>query len=146
MRLADHTVRADEVGDPPRIFFLWTAGRAIPNGDLPLCVGDEWEFKIVLIPESGVGHRLVEADTDDSGVLFLIVIREVPEPGTFRGSAGCIGFRIEPKDDVSPAVIAEGDLASFLIGPFEVGGPVARFERQAASEERMSNDFENAEQ
>jgi len=126
VRLADDAVGADEVSDPSRIIVRRTAGSAIPEGDLPIRVGQERELEVVLVLEGGVGRAAVEADADDGGVLLLVVVREVPEPGTFRGSAGCIGFRIEPEDDVAPAVIAQSDLASFLIDCFEVGSAVAR--------------------
>jgi hypothetical protein len=135
VRLADHPVRTDEVGDPPRELLGRTAGCSIAERDCPVGVGDERKVEFVFVSECRVVLRVVEADADDRSVLLLIGIGEVPEPGTFGCSARCVGLRIEPENDVPPAVIAERNPLPLEGSSFEVGSEVARLERQGASEQ-----------
>jgi hypothetical protein len=144
VRLSNEAVRTDEVSDPARIIVLRAARRTIAHRDLSIGIGEERKLEIVLVPERRVGLRVVEADSDDRGIFLLVGIGEVPEPGTFGGSAGGVGLWIEPEDDVPAPVVAESDISSFLVGCFEIGSAVACLERQRASEQRMTDELEDA--
>lgn len=100
-------------------------------------IADEREREVVLRRELLAVFATIEADADDLGVLRLELFVEVPEPGTFRGSAGCVGLRKEPEDDFLSAIVFQTDRPVVMIDSVEVGSSIARFEHARTSCERL---------
>jgi len=128
MRLRDLPFFIDDVGDAACVFVLRRLRRAIGEADLALGVAEQREGKAELLREGGVLFFAVEADAEDPGVLGCVLLREVPEPGTFFRSTGCVGLRVEPEDDLLPAQVAEAHAVAVVIGDVEVGSGVAWLE------------------
>lgn len=137
MRLRDLPLLVDHVRDAPRVFVLRTVARAVRDADLVIDVGDQPEREVVFLRERGVVSGLVEADADDLGVLLLVLAGEVPEPGTFGRSAGCVRFREEPEHDLAPAHVAKAKRPAVLVGGVEVRSGVAGLEHGGMFYQRM---------
>ena len=76
--------------------------RAVRGPDLPIGVREQREVEVELLGEGLVVRRGIERDADDRGALGVVLRSEGAEPATFRGSAGRVGLRIEPKHDLLP--------------------------------------------
>src|SRR5262249_8257138 len=103
-------------------------------------VAQEGEVELVLFGEAGVCGGIVEADAEDLDVLRVVLILEVPEPGTFGRSAGGVGLRIEPEDDFAAAVVGQPPRLSGVILHFEVRRSIARLQHGSPSSKQESND------
>jgi hypothetical protein len=128
MRLRDLPFFIDDVGDAPCVFVLRRLGRSVREADLALGVAEQRERETELLREGGVLLFAVEADAEDPGVFGFVLLREVPEPGTFLRSTGCVGLRVEPEDDFLSAQVAEAHAVAVVIGDVEVGSGVAWLE------------------
>jgi len=120
VRLQDRAVLADHVGDPARVLVLLRIGGAVGDADLPLRVADQREREVELFREALVLFPRVEADAEDLGVLCLVLLDEVPEPGTLDRSARGVGLRIEPEDDLFAAQVAQPDGGAAMVDAFEI--------------------------
>ena len=100
-------------------------------------VGDQRKREIELRGEALAVLTAIEAGADDLGVFRLVLLVEVPEPGTFCGSAGCIGFRKKPENDFLAAQIAQPDGPVVMIDGIEVGSNIARLEHPRTSCDRL---------
>ena len=107
-------------------------------------VAEEWEGEVELLREAGVFFPGVEADAEDDGVLCFVLRDEVPEPGTFDRSAGCVGLRIEPEDDLAAAEIAEAYRIAVLVTAFEVRSLIAGLEHGFRASETLECEAEHA--
>jgi len=134
MRLGDLSLLVDEVRDPFRVFVLRRCGRSIREPDLALGIAQQREREVELFGELRIRGDVIETDAEDGGVLRLVVGDEVPEPGTLGRSAGCVGLRIKPHNDLPPAQIVERNLAAAMIGHFKVRSLVANVEHASSSE------------
>ena len=93
-----------------------------------------------LLGEGLVVGRLVETDAEDAGVLLLVLFDEVPEPGPFFRSAGCVGLRVEPQDDLAATQVAEANGIVFVIQDIEIGGLLAGLEHLSSSSKQRVQD------
>jgi hypothetical protein len=125
VHLGDLSVFVDHVRDPLRVLVLRTARRAVSDADLAIGVAKKREGKVELLGEPGVVRDRVKTDAKDLRVFLLVLIGEVPEPGTFRRSTGCIGLRIEPQHDFLAAIVAQPRAMPAMIADFEIGRRVA---------------------
>jgi hypothetical protein len=128
MRLRDLPFLVDDVRDAARVLVLPRLGGAIRHADRAVGVAEEREGEVVLFREAPVGLLVVEADAEDAGVLLLVLADEVPEPGTFPRSTGCVGLRVEPEHDLLAAKVAEADVVPLVIAYVEVGCLLAGLE------------------
>jgi len=125
MRLRDPAVLVDHVGDAAGVFVGRLLGGAVGEADLAVGVAEEREGELELAGELLVFFAGVEADAEDCGVLRGVLAGEVPEPGTFERSAGCVGLRVEPEDDLPAAQVAQADGVAVVILRFEIGGLIS---------------------
>ncbi len=88
-----------------------------------------------LLGELLVVVRLIEAGAEDLNVFRLVIFEEVPEPGPFGRSAGCVSFRKKPKQDSPSAEVAELHAPSVVIGHLEIGRRIANLQHGSTSEE-----------
>jgi len=136
MRLGDFPVLVDHVRDAARVLVRRLLGGAVREADLAVGVAEEREGELELAGEAGVFLLRVEADAEDDGVLRFVLADEVPEPGTFDRSAGCVGLRIEPEHDLLAAQVAEADGVAIVIDRFEVGGLISGIQHFCLSSNR----------
>ena len=82
MRFSDAALLVDHVGDAFCVFVLRRIGGTVGDADTAVGVAEEWEGEVELLRKVGVVGRVVETRAEDGGVLFLVLVDEVPEPGT----------------------------------------------------------------
>ena len=128
MGLGDPALLVDDVGDPFRVLVGWRSGGAVGQADLPIGVAQQLEGKFEFLGEVGVGFDVVETRAEDGGVLRLVLVDEVPEPGTLGRSAGCVGLWIEPQHDLAAAQIVQGDGLPVMVCHFKIGSFVTNIE------------------
>lgn len=133
MRLRDLSVLVDDVSDPFRVLVLRGGRCAVRESDLAVGVAQQREGEVVLLGELRVRVDVIETDAEDCGVLRLVIVDEVPEPGTLRRSARCVGLRIKPEHDLAPAQIVERDIVAAMIGYLKVRGLVANVQHASSS-------------
>jgi hypothetical protein len=100
--LLDLAVGADQVADAFRAAGLGVVAGAVGEADLAVRVAQQREVVVELLREGRVGLRGVEADPEDLDALLVVLVLEVAEPATLLGSAGGVGLRVEPEDDLLP--------------------------------------------
>ncbi len=146
MGLGDAAVLVDQVRDAAGVLVFRTAGGTVGNADLPIRVADQRKSEPVFRGELPVLFGRVEADPDDRGVLFPVLLGQVPEPGPFRGSPGCVGLWIEPEDDFLSAQIAQADALSFMVDGFEIGCGISRLEHACSSRDLFDREPQGSEE
>lgn len=134
MRLRDLPLFVDHVGDPLRVFVLLAGRRAVRETDLAFGVAEQRKGEVELLGEAAVGVDVIEADAEDVGVAFGVLADEVPEPGPFQRSAGCIGLWIKPEHDFSSAQIRKLHAVAVMVEYIEVGCWIAGFEHANTSQ------------
>jgi len=134
MRLGDLPFLVDDVRNPFRILVLRGLGCSVREPDLTLGIAQQREREVVLLCELGVRGDVVETDAEDRGVLRLVLGVEVPEPGTLGRSAGCVGLRIKPEHNLTPAQIVQRNLPAAMIAHFKVRSLVANIQHASSSE------------
>jgi hypothetical protein len=134
MRLGDLPVLVDDVRDAACVLVLRTFGGAVRNRQFPIGVTQQREGEVELLGEARVVLGGVEADTEDLGVARLVLVFEVPEPGTFGRSTRGVGFRIEPEDDLVAAEVAEPHAFAVVIDGIECGGRISDLQHARTSE------------
>ena len=139
MRLGDLAVLVDQVGDALRVLVLRSGRRAVREADGALGVAEQREVELVLLRELCVVFGVVEARAEDLNVFRRELAVEVPEPGTFERSAGCVGLRIEPEHDLAAAVVGEPLRAAGVVFHFEIGSGIARLEHLASSAQHVAD-------
>jgi hypothetical protein len=140
MGLQDASVLADHVGDPPRILVLFRVGGAVRDADLPLRIPDQGEGEVELLREPLVLFPGVEADAEDLGVLRLVLLDEVPEPGTLNRSARGVGLRIEPEDDLFSAQVAQADRRPAMVDRLEIRGLFSDIQHACSSKQVLDRE------
>ncbi len=128
MGLGDFAVLVDHIGDAARVFVFRGFRCAVCEADLAVGVAEQREGEVVFLGERGVGFFIIEADAEDLRVLRFVLLREVPEPGTFPRSTGSVGFRIKPQHDFLAAQVAEAHAVAVVVGDVEVGSGIAGLE------------------
>lgn len=144
MRLRDLAFFVDHIRDAARVFVLRRFGRAVREADLAIGVAEQREGKVVFFGERGVGFFVVEADAEDLRVLRFVLLREVPEPGTFPRSTGGVGFRIKPEHDLLAAQAGQAHAVAVMVGDVEVGSGIAGLEHLCFSSRYELNDASQA--
>jgi hypothetical protein len=144
MRLRNLAVFVDHVRDAARVFIRWRFRGAVGESDFSIGVAEEWKVEVEFLGERGVVSFAVEADPENRRVLLVVLFREVPEPGTFFRSTGCVGLWIEPEDDFAAAQVAEADGVAMVIFDFEVGSGIAGLEHFCFSSRENLNDSAEA--
>ena len=133
MGLRNPPLLIDDIGNPLGVLIARTARRAISETDRLISVGEKRKLEVELLGEAGVVCRAVEADAEDLDILRFVIVGEVPEPGTFGGSAGCICLRVEPEDHFLAAEVGEFPSLSLMIGRLEVRGRIAYIQHRCSS-------------
>jgi hypothetical protein len=133
MRLRDLAVLVDHIRDAARVLVLRRLGGAVREADLVIGVAEQREGEVELLGEGGVLLLRVETDAEDEGVLRGVLIDEVPEPGTFDRSAGCVGLRVKPEHDLLAAQVAEANVVAVVIGCLEIGSGIANLQHVTSS-------------
>jgi len=82
MRFGDAALLVDHVGDAFCEFVLPRIGGTVGDADTAVGVAEKWEGEVELFGEVGVVGGVVETRAEDGGVLLLVLVDEVPEPGT----------------------------------------------------------------
>jgi hypothetical protein len=136
--LGDLALLVDDVRDPLGVLVFRRRRGAVGQADLAVGVAEQREVELVLLGEAGVGGLVVEADAEDVGVLRRVLVVKVPEPGTLGRSAGCVGLRIEPQDDLPATIVGELSAAAGVIPHFEIGRGVAGIEHRSSSSKGIS--------
>lgn len=121
MRLRDLPVLVDDVRDAASVLILRRVGGAVGEPDFALGVAEEGEGEVVFLREGGVRPLIVEAGAKDRRVFGGVLLAEVPEPGTFPRSTGCVGLWIEPEHDLASAKVAELHAIAVVVGDIEIG-------------------------
>jgi len=99
----DVAILVDQNADAARVTRLVVGTRAVSHSDAAIGVAKQWKRELVLIGELGIALHIVEADTQDLDVIFIVVGDLIAEPATFHSSAGRVGLRIEPQDNFAAA-------------------------------------------
>jgi hypothetical protein len=126
--LGDPSVFVYDVGDAPRVLLAGRVGRAVCDTNGPFGIAQQREGEPELLGEGLVLGRRVETDAEDLDVFGLVLLVEVPEPGTLARSTGCVGLRIEPEDDFPAAQVGQADAIAVVIGDVEIGSFLAGLE------------------
>ncbi len=137
-------VGTDDVAHPLRVRGVLAVASAVGETDFAAGIAEKREIEIELLGERAVVLLGVEADPEDLRVLLLELRDVVAEPATFGGSAGGIGFGIEPEHhdlsevvpqaDEIPPMVLHLELGSFL--SFLDHGRVKRSPREARPRRR----------
>ena len=130
MDLSDFPVLVDQIRDAAGVFIFRRRGGAVRDSDLVVGVAQQRELKSEFLGEFSVVLDLIEAGAEDLNVFLGVLVGEVPEPGPFRRSAGCVGFRKEPQQHFLPTKVAELHAAAKMIGSFEFRSRVANFQHR----------------
>lgn len=133
VRLGHLPLFVDHVRDAAGVLVFRGLGGAVREADLALRVAEQREGEVVLLREAGVGFLVVEADAEDSGVLGFVLFDEVPEPGPFPRSTGCVGLRIEPEHDFLAAQVGKAHAIALVIVDVEVGSLLAGLDHGRSS-------------
>ena len=143
MRLGDLSFFIDHVGDAAGVLVFAGIAGAVGQADLALRVAEQREREVELLREAPVVGRRVEADAEDAGVLAAVLVDEVPEPGPFLRSTGCVGFGVEPEDYFLAAQILKANVVAFVIDDVEVRGLLTGFEHLSLpAEDRLDDSFD----
>jgi predicted O-methyltransferase YrrM len=143
VRLGDLSFFVDHVGDAAGVFVFIGIARAVGQADRALGVAEQREGEVELFGEALVVGRLVEADAEDAGVFLAVLFDEVPEPGTFPRSAGCIGFRVKPEHYFLAAQILKADVIAFVIDDVEIRSLLTGLEHLSLpAEDRLDDSFD----
>jgi hypothetical protein len=143
MRLRDLSFLVDHVRDAAGVFVFGGIAGAVSESDRPLRVAEQREGEVELFGEALVVGRRVEADAEDAGVFLAVLFDEVPEPGPFPRSAGCVGFWVEPEDYFFAAQILKADTVAFVIGHVKLRGLLAGLEHLSLpAEDRLDDSFD----
>lgn len=81
--------------------------RAVLQADLARRVAEQRIGEVELLGERTALLDRIEAAADDLRVELAIFVRKVPEPGPLVRSAGCVGLRKKPEDDILSAEVSE---------------------------------------
>ena len=135
MRLRDLAVLVDHVRDAAGVLVALVFACAVGEAELAVGVAEQLEGELELAGEGGVFFRRVEADAEDDRVLRVVLLDEVPEPGTLDRSARGVGLRIEPEDDFLPAQIAQADGLAVVVGGLEIGSRISGIQHVRTSSE-----------
>ena len=125
IRLRDLAVLVDHVRDALRVLVFRIRRRSVRETDLVVGVAEQRKVESILLREIGVLFARVETRADDRDVLLLVLVGEVPEPGTLGRSPSGVRFRIEPEDKFLAAKVVQADRTSVLIKGRKVGSWVA---------------------
>jgi hypothetical protein len=134
MRLGDAAVLVDHIRDAfCELIFRCIRG-AIRDPDTTVGVAEQREGEVEFLREVGVVSGVVETRAEDGGVLFLVLVDEVPEPGTLCRSTRCVGLRIEPEHDLAAAQIVKRNSVAVMIQDRKVRGFVANLQHSSSSQ------------
>ena len=139
MDLSDLSLLVDHVRDAACVFVFRRVGGTVRDPDLAVGVAQQREGELVLGREVRVVFDAVEADADDLRVLFLVLAREVPEPGTLGRSAAGIRFRIEPEHELLAAEVAQLHAIAVVIERLEIRRGIAHLQHLRTSHETLRN-------
>jgi hypothetical protein len=120
VNLRNPSVFVNQIRDPARVFVGRAVTCTVGETELAIGVAEQRKIESILLRELGAVFTLVEADADDLYVLLVVFGLEVPEPGTFCGSARGVSLREEPEDDLFPLHVLQADRLSGVIFGVEV--------------------------
>src|SRR5689334_2389546 len=122
VRLADGPVGIDEVAVPLGEADLVGARvtRLVLHADLLVVIGQQPEREVVLLPESLVRLRRVEADPEDLAGHALEVSGLVTQAFPLDRPTGGVGHRVPPQQHPTAAQVREPDLVAVLVGKREI--------------------------
>ena len=143
MGLRDLSVFVDHVGDAAGVLVFVRVAGAVGEADLMVGVAEERKREVVLLGEALVFFLRVEADAEDLSVFRFVLGLEVPEPGTFARSTGCVGFWIKPEHDFFAAQVAQADGVAVVVDSLEVRSRIAGLQHARFSSGQGSYDAAN---
>jgi hypothetical protein len=138
--LHDLALLVDHVCNAARVFVFRRFRGAVCDADFAIDVAEQGEGEVEFLGEVAILCRGVEADAEDLRVLRFVFDLEVPEPGTFPRSTGCVGFRIEPEHDAFAAQIRKLHVIAKVILHLEIRRGCAGFEHGRFSSQKCTND------
>jgi hypothetical protein len=121
MGLGDLSFFVDHVSDPTGELVGQLFAGPIDQSDFPIGIRDQTKRKLELLRELPILFRGVEAAAQNDRILCLVLRGEVPEPGTFRRSPGCVGLGVKPENDLLSPQVHEAHRLPILIGSLEIG-------------------------
>ena len=125
MGLSDAAVFVDHIGDPLCVLIFRRARSAVGHSDFPIGIAEKRKWKAELLGEARIVLEFIEAGPEDLDVFRLVFVVEVPEPGTFCRSTGCVRFRKKPQQNLFTAEVAEPYAASQVIGSLKLRRRIA---------------------
>jgi hypothetical protein len=134
MRFGDAAVFVDHVRDAFCELVFRCIGGAVRDPDTAVGVAEQRKGEVELLGEVGVVGDVVETRAEDGGVLFLVLVDEVPEPGTLSRSTRCVGLRIKPEHDLAATQIVKRNSVAVMIQDGEVRGFVANLQHSSSSQ------------
>ena len=135
VRLGDLAVLVDHVGDAAGVLVIRFLGGAVRDRQFAVGIAQQREGEVELLRKAGVVLGRVETDAEDPGVARLVLVREVPEPGTLGRSAGCVGLRVEPEDDFLPAEVRQLHAIAVVVDDVEFGGGISNLQHTRTSKD-----------
>jgi hypothetical protein len=116
----DVAVLVDQNADAIGVTCLIIGTRAVCDSHAAIGIAEQGEGKLVLIGELGIPFNVVEADTQDLDIILIEVGDLIAEPATLDRSAGGIGLRIEPENNLAAAQFRERNTLAFMSREREV--------------------------
>jgi hypothetical protein len=136
MGLYDPPLLINDIGNPPGVFIARTARGTVRQTDRLVGVAEKGKLEVELLGKAGILRDAVEADAEDLDILCFVFVGEVPEPGTFGGSARCIGLREKPENHFLAAEVAELPSPALVIGRLELRGRISHIQHRSSSNDR----------
>jgi hypothetical protein len=123
--LQDLSLLVDQARDPFRVSRLRIVASSISETELAVGVTEQREGEVELLREGRVVRFGVEARPEDRDVLVDKLAGSVTEPVALDGSAGGVGFGVEPEEHFLAAEVAERDGLAFVAADREIGCELA---------------------
>jgi hypothetical protein len=83
-------------------------------------IAEQRKGKLILLGELGILFDVVEADAEDLDIIPFKIANLIAEPATLDRSAGSVGLRIEPENNLAAAQFRERDTFALMSREREV--------------------------
>jgi hypothetical protein len=114
-RLKDRSVRSDHVGDTIGVTLIRIGSSVVVQSYTAFRIGKQLELKVELPGERPIFLDRIEADPQYDHSLGFEVLDSVPEPFSFDGSPGGVGFGIKPQNHGLAGKVRKLDRLTVLI-------------------------------
>src|SRR5262249_10892551 len=99
----DDTLLADEKADALRSARRAVGASTISRRDRMVTVAQKRKSEIMLAREGGVTLGRIEADSDDSDILLIVIRLRAPEAAAFQAASRCARLGKEPQKNFAAA-------------------------------------------